>query len=189
MRGHPFARLGVLAVVCLTLLARVACSNSFGDRHVEDGTRFWQRPWHGAGTLVATPAEAQAHLPFHMVRPHVPDGLRGIYLPPAAEHRRPSLMAVWFTYKSARYGWVWIGQSYPDEPDGMRVAGWQEMVAQNGNPGRAHCEVTQVRETIPAMVCTSNAGGVAEFVQNGVQFNIQGPDLARQDVLEIANNL
>src|SRR5438445_9639492 len=65
----------------------------------------WSRPWHGEGKLVPSAADAQASLPFQMVTPRVPDGPRRIFLPP--EHRIPQLMAVWFVYSSAQYGWVW----------------------------------------------------------------------------------
>jgi hypothetical protein len=178
--------------LAVLMIGAVACAASGGAQKALTGGEaadFWsQAPWHGGGVQVASPADAQQQLPFHMLTPRAPDGLRGIYLPPGG---RPSdLMAVWFVYKSAKYGWVWVSQSLPDVSDpAQRQAGWGDDVAHDGDPGAPQCEVTTIRGATQSLLCTSDSGGTLEWVEDGVQFRIMGPTLTRQDLLGLANGL
>jgi hypothetical protein len=173
------------ALVMLGVLA-AGCGSSGNAGGAPEDEVDWTHPWHGQGVQVASAAHAQPSLPFQLRTPGGPDGLEGIFLPPQA---RPfQLMAVWFVFTSSKYGVVWIGESLPDVPDDQeRLAGYQETVSNNGSPGAAQSEIVQVRRGDTALLGISpDGGGTLEWVESGVQFDVQGPTLSRADLVDIA---
>ncbi|MFN2544123.1 MAG: hypothetical protein ABR600_06075 [Actinomycetota bacterium] len=100
-------------------------------------------------------------------------------------------MAVWFTYLSDQYGWVWISEGPPDLPDALRQASWERDVATNpGTDGHDGCGIMVVREAVSAIACASDTGGGGlEFVQDDVQFHVIGPSLSRENLLDVGNGL
>ena len=177
-------------LIALVAVAALAACNSgeappAGGAPAAENDFDWTHPWRGQGVQVASAAQAQQALSFQLRTPGGPDGLQGIYLPP--QPRAAQLMAVWFVYNNSKYGIAWVGESLPDVPDDQqRLAGYEETVSNNGSRGAAQAEIVQIRGGDAALLGTSESGGTLEWVEKGVQFDVQGPTLTRAGLLDIA---
>ena len=100
--------------------------------------------------------------------------------------------AVWFVYDAPRYGRIWVGESAPDILDeSERLDTYQEIVAENGKRNiSGHAELVRVRGRDPALLGTSaDAPATLEWVEDGVQFYVEGPTLTQDQAIAIANSL
>jgi hypothetical protein len=135
-------------------------------------------------------SSAQSRIPFAARQPKDLSQPQGIFINPTTV--APVLQALALVYNSPVYGLVDVVEQAPDVPDPVqRLAGYQYAVAQNGQSGvSGTAEVVNLPDGTPALITTTQDGTRSDisWVWNEkLQITIQGPQLTRDKVIQLAN--
>ncbi len=139
-------------------------------------------------------AEASSKLAFN---PMVPKGLGSptkilVQLGNLELDRRPIAMI----YDNASYGRIIVKQGLPEgtpEEEEAFLASVPKMGAEccAGIPGSGHSELVSIRGSITALVTETDDRSTADitWVEGRLLLSVSGPDLQRDEVIDIANAL
>ena len=147
----------------------------------------WDHPFQGNGVQVASMEVASEDVSFNIVDPAGLGDANGIYVTPGPKERA----AVAFMYDSP-YGRVIVIEGLPDIPDAeSRMAAYEDSVAHNGHPGYwTTSTIVTLASGDPAIVGASPySSSTIEWVTNGVQFSVIGPELTSDQAVSIANGI
>jgi hypothetical protein len=152
----------------------------------------WTAPFAGEGFAQSSLDAAQSLITSFTL--HDPQGLGEAQIFVAPD-RSPDNEAVMFVYQHPTYGPVWVAETLPEignEED--RLAAYEAQVAMNDDPDtHITFEVARIRSGELALLQYSEDPTVIpprlEWVEDGVQIQVLGPSLTRDDILKIGEHL
>lgn len=153
-----------------------------------DAIDFSSSPFSGSGIEVEDADSVAAMMPFHIYVPAGPSDPK-VFISP--EGTPKDFMALFFVFESKEYGPMWWGESLPDIPDEAQRLAYYDEVSSPGyetNSG-VRSEVLRIRSGSPALLGVGPDGSYAtlEWVEDGVQFVVLGPQLTRDQILTIVD--
>ena len=152
----------------------------------DDVDQDWSNPI--AGIRVATTDEAQDYLPFELV---IPVGLgepqKVFVSDPLFVTREQTVVA--FLYQTQNYGLVVIKEHFPDVPVESYDKENEELLKYNGLPvTHGSFSLVSVRGGEQALLTTSEDATEATlfWLENGLEFIIEGPNLDADAVIDLS---
>jgi hypothetical protein len=187
MTGDPMRVPAVISVLVLSALGTAACGASSGGDVVETE---WNNPIDGR--VAASVRNAIDAVPF---RVHVPRGLGSpakILVSPAEIPAGERQVA--FLYETDRYGLVSVGEG-PAVPPASEWEDFIKSAVADNDESTTHgsAEIVTLDGGASALVTTNEEGTHSDICwldsSGTTEFCVLGPDLQRDDVVEIANTI